>query len=285
MKPFLLISTRGEDELAAQEHASYCHLTGLLPEDLEWRRVEREPLGPIDLDHYSGIILAGSPFTVSEPVESKSETELRVERELSELLDEVIRRDVPFLGICYGVGTIGAHQGAIVDRAYGEPVEAVRVSLTEAGRTDPLMRELPNEFDAFVGHKEGISRLPEHIAVLASSPGCPVQAFRVGRNVYATQFHPELDGATFASRIRIYADHGYFDPVELDAVVERVENADVRASQLVLGRFVEEYARALPDFVEPTDDAGSADLAEATVVDFPAPGIAAADAPRLVSNR
>ena len=49
--------------------------------------------------------------------------------------------------------------------------------------------------------------------MLASSPGCPVQAFRVGRNVYATQFHPELDGAAMTTRIHAYMNHGYFDPV------------------------------------------------------------------------
>ncbi len=246
MKPFLLVTTRGEDAVAADEHAAYCRLTGLLPEDLEWRRVDRAPLGPIDFTRYSGIILAGSPFTVSEPVERKSATELRVERELAVLLDEVVTLDFPFLGVCYGIGTIGAHQGARVDRTYGETSQAVRISLTPEGMGDPLLHELPAEFDAFVGHKEAISEVPPSITVLASSRSCPVQAFRVGRNVYATQFHPELDKASFTSRVRAYANHGYFDPVEADAIIERVEEADVRASHMVLARFIEEYISSAP---------------------------------------
>ena len=246
MKPFLLITSRGEDDVAAAEHAAYCRLTGLLPEELEWRRADRAPLGPVDFARYSGIVLAGSPFTVSEPVERKSAVELRVERELAALLDEVITRDFPFLGVCYGIGTIGAHQGARVDRTYGEPSQAVRIALTEAGRADALLHQLPAEFDAFVGHKEAISAVPASITVLASSPTCPVQAFRVGRNVYATQFHPELDTAAFAARVRTYAHHGYFDPLEADAIIERVERADVRASHMVLGRFVEEYLSSAP---------------------------------------
>ena len=246
MKPFLLISTRGEDLEAADEHAAYCRLTGLLPEDLEWRRIEREPLGDVDFARYSGIILAGSPFTVSEPNESKSETELRVERELAELLDEVVRLDVPFLGVCYGIGTIGAHQGARVDRTYGESSQAVRISLTGEGKADRLFHELPAEFEAFVGHKEAISEVPPSIVVLAGSPTCPVQAFRVGRNVYATQFHPELDTESFTSRVRAYADHGYFHPGEVDSIIEQVEGADVRASHMVLGRFIEEYLSSAP---------------------------------------
>jgi len=241
VKPFLLITTRDDDQVAAEEHASYCTLTGLLPEDLNWLRADQQPVGDLDIKQYSGIILAGSPFTVSEPDESKSENELRVERELAALLDRVIARDLPFLGICYGIGTIGTHQGAVVDRKYGESTQATRISLTPEGLGDPLFRELPAEFDAFVGHKEAISEVPSHLTVLASSPGCPVQAFRVGSNVYATQFHPELDGAAMTSRIRAYMNHGYFDPSEVDALIARIQAADVRASQMVLSRFTEQY--------------------------------------------
>jgi GMP synthase (glutamine-hydrolysing) len=247
MKPFLLITTRDDEKVATEEHASYCQLTGLLPEELEWRRIDQAPLGELDLGRYSGIILAGSPYTVSEPESVKSADELRVERELATLLDEVVERDFPFLGICYGIGTIGSHQGARVDRTFGEPSQAARIRLTPEARLDPLMRELPPEFDAFVGHKEAISEVPAHLTVLASSAACPVQAFRVGANVYATQFHPELDAQAFASRVRTYAGHGYFQPDEMDAILERVTTADVRASHMVLGRFVEQYARAVPE--------------------------------------
>jgi hypothetical protein len=44
---------------------------------------------------------------------------------------------------------------------------------------------------------------------------------RTGRNVYATQFHPEANGETFATRIRIYKDYGYFDPADAEALTER----------------------------------------------------------------
>jgi GMP synthase (glutamine-hydrolysing) len=248
MQPFLLITTRDDDLVAAGEYASYCTLTGLEGDELEWRRADQAPLGQIELARYSGVILAGSPFTVSEPVEQKSAVERRVERELAELLDEVVERDVPFLGVCYGIGTIGSHQGATVDRLFGESSQAVRISLTEAGRKDPLFHELPPTFDAFVGHKEAISDVPAHLTVLASSINCPVQAFRVGENVYATQFHPELDTNAMAARVQAYAQHGYFAPESIDQILHGVATADVRASHLVLGRFVEQYARSAPRY-------------------------------------
>ena len=76
----------------------------------------------------------------------------------------------------YGVGMLGPVVGATVDRSYPEPVAAVTVTLTAAGREEPLFADLPDAFDAFGGHKEAASSLPSHVVCLASSPDCPVQA-------------------------------------------------------------------------------------------------------------
>jgi GMP synthase (glutamine-hydrolysing) len=100
----------------------------------------------------------------------------------------------------------------VVDRRYAEPVGSVSVTLTSEGQRDPLLGGLPATFDAFVGHKEALSRLPDHAVLLASSATCPVQAFRIGCHVYATQFHPELDAAGLCTRIDVYKHAGYFEP-------------------------------------------------------------------------
>ena len=84
-------------------------------------------------------------------------------------------------------------RGGLVDRTYAEPISALPITLTEAGRADPLLGVLPPTFDAFLGHKEAVTRLPRGAVRLAASPTCPVHAFRIGTRVYATQFHPELD--------------------------------------------------------------------------------------------
>lgn len=64
---------------------------------------------------------------------------------------------------------------------------------------------------------------------------------RYRRNVYATQFHPELDAPGIVSRLRAYRDKGYYDPAEIDAVIARVESADVTASAGVLRNFARIY--------------------------------------------
>jgi len=239
VKPFLLLATRAEDLAADDEYAEFLRCGGLDERDLERRRVERDPLGDVDLDRYSGVILGGSPYTISDPQHEKSSAQVRVEVELTRLLDEVIDRDVPFLGACYGIGLIGRYVGAVVDRTYPEPVGATTLRLTEAGRADPLFSVLPDVFEAFVGHKEAITKLPDHAVHLASSEACPVQAFRVRTNVYATQFHPELDVPGIQTRIDIYQDYGYFAPAEAQGLKDAAAQSNVVHPPALARRFVE----------------------------------------------
>jgi len=243
VKPFLLLATRAEDAAADGEHEAVLRFGGLTADQLVRVRLEAAPMPALDLDAFSGVIVGGSPFTTSDPEDTKSAVQKRVEAELGALVREVVARDLPFLGACYGVGTLGVLTGGVVDGTYGEPVGAVPVSLTAAGRADPVFGTMPATFDAFVGHKEAVRVPPPDAVVLATSPACPVQAFRVGENVYATQFHPELDVPGIETRIDVYRHAGYFSPDEVDALLAEVRRADVTHASGVLRAFVARYAR------------------------------------------
>ncbi|MFT4210721.1 MAG: glutamine amidotransferase [Microbacterium sp.] len=243
MKPFVLLATRAEDGPADEEYELFLRYTGLAEHELRRVRLEAEPMPELDLDELSGILVGGGPFNASDPAERKSPVQRRVEAEFQALLDRVVPADFPFLGACYGVGTVGAHQGAVIDRTYPEPISIVPVTLTDAGRADPVFAGIPDTFDAFVGHKEAVRALPPHLTLLASSPDCPVQAFRCGRNVYATQFHPELDVAGITTRIHAYADFGYFAADELDLTLAAVRRTPVTAASRMLRAFAERFAR------------------------------------------
>ena len=241
MKPFLLLATREVDLAADNEYEAMLHLSGLAESQLRRVRMEQGLLGPIDLDDFSGVIIGGGPFNSSDP--EKSEVQVRVEAEISGLLDQIVPRDFPFLGACYGIGTLGTHQGALVDRTYSEPVGPTLISLTDQGRVDRLFQGLPDTFEAFLGHKEAIRKLPAHAVNLASSETCPVQAFRVGNNVYATQFHPELDVAGLDVRVEVYKHAGYFDPSEAEDLKARARESKVVHPPVILRRFVELFSR------------------------------------------
>lgn len=242
MKPFLLLAIRAEDVAAEDEYAAMLRCTGLDEGQLRRVRMEQGSIGWVDLDHWSGIILGGGPFQASDPEDSKSATQQRVEAELAALLDDVVTRDHPFFGSCYGIGTLGRHQGAVVDRTHGEPISGVQITVTAAGLRDPLFQVAGTSFGAYVGHKEAILKLPAHAVTLATSPHCPVQAFRVGTHVYATQFHPELDLEGLATRVEVYKYAGYFRPEEAEAVLAAARASGVTETPNLLARFVELFA-------------------------------------------
>ena len=241
--PFLLLSIRPEDEAADDEYAAMLRFSRLTESGLVRVRLDRESLGPVSLDEWSGIILGGGPYNFSDPQPDKPVDQRRAETELFALLDKVIARDFPFLGCCYGIGVIGSYIGATVDRQFSEPVGAVPISLTSAGRDDELFAELPAMFEAFVGHKEAISKLPANAVVLAASPSCPVQAFRVRRNIYATQFHPELDAAGIRTRIDVYKHYGYYPPETAEVLKAEMVKVDAVHPRAILRTFAKRYAQ------------------------------------------
>jgi GMP synthase (glutamine-hydrolysing) len=64
---------------------------------------------------------------------------------------------------------------------------------------------------------------------------------RFQRNIYATQFHTELDTDGMALRIDYYKNHGYFEPESAQALIQKVQQIKVEVPQEILRRFVERY--------------------------------------------
>jgi GMP synthase (glutamine-hydrolysing) len=243
VKPFLLLSIRAERAAADNEYDSFLRFAGLDESELPLVNLVADDLPPVELDEWSGILLGGGPWNASDPEESKPESQLRAEPAIAALLDQVVARDFPFLGACYGIGTLGLHQGGVVDRSWPEPVGPLSVTVTAEGQEDPLFAGVPAEFTAYGGHKEAMVRLPPGAVQLATSAACPVQAFRVGSNVYATQFHPELDLEGVCTRIEVYKDAGYFDPGEAETLKALSRAVQVSHPMTLLANFVRLYRR------------------------------------------
>lgn len=237
-KPFLFISARPEVEAVGPEYESVRRATGLDAGRLEHHRLDVESLGDVPLDAYAGIIVGGSPYNVTTPEENKHAVQRRVEADLASLAARALEAGFPLLFTCYGIGVLTRELGGDVGTLHGEEAAAVEITLTEEGAADPLVGALPRRFDALVGHKESTERLPDSAVLLAGSDGCPVQIYRVGERLYATQFHPEVTTADFIARAQVYRHHGYFPASELREVSARLDSASVTEPQRLLARFV-----------------------------------------------
>ena len=118
VRPFLLLATRAEDAVADAEYRAFLRFGALSPDQLVRVRLESAPLDELlpglDLTAYSGVLVGGSPFTSSDPTRRSQPVQLRVEAEL-EVIGDVLKHDIPFLGACYGISTLGRYLGGVID--------------------------------------------------------------------------------------------------------------------------------------------------------------------------
>ena len=239
-KPFLLLQSRPEDEASDDEYQAFLTHGGIDSSQLQRVRLDHHEYPLIDFTQYSGILMGGGPANFAYPPEEKSSEQQRFESYILPLMRDIVAQDVPFLGACLGVGALVTALGGQTDFAHGEPVCAVDVVLTKEAQDDPLVQGLPSTFRGFVGHKEGVSRVPSGVMVLARSETCP-QLLRAGRNVYAAQFHPELDAAGLALRINVYKHAGYFAPEEAQDLIDAAYRETMIEPAKILRRFVQRY--------------------------------------------
>lgn len=64
---------------------------------------------------------------------------------------------------------------------------------------------------------------------------------RFEENIYATQFHCELDAYGIGERIRFYKHGGYFDPDSADELIQKTKEVNVDVANEILRRFVNRY--------------------------------------------
>jgi GMP synthase (glutamine-hydrolysing) len=240
-KPFLILQLRPEDDTSDNEFAAILKYGELDPANTHRLRIEKTGIPELVLDDYAAVIVGGSPFDISTPQQQKQPIQLKIENDFQKLFDTIVGRDIPFLGACSGCGLLGSYLGTPISKQYGEPVGGAVVSVTDDGRSDDLLTDFPEQIAVLCGHKEACDRLPQGAVLLLSSEACPVQMFRVGKNVYATQFHPEGDGAGFTVRIHAYKHHGYFPAEEADALIHAVNREDTPYAREILRRFVARY--------------------------------------------
>jgi GMP synthase (glutamine-hydrolysing) len=235
---------RPEDETSDSEFAAFLKYGQIDAADVVRLRIEVSGIPEsLVLSDYSAVIVGGSPFDISTPAQDKSAIQKRIEQDFARLLDEIVAQDFPFLGACSGNGLLGAYLGTPISRKFGEPVGRVALRVTGAGREDPLLEGMPESIDVLRGHKEACDTVPEGAVLLMTGDACPVQMFRVGSNVYATQFHPEGDSEGFVTRINVYKHHGYFPPHEAEQLIDAVAGVETPHAQEILRRFVARYFR------------------------------------------
>ncbi|SFR93830.1 GMP synthase (glutamine-hydrolysing) [Microbacterium sp. cf046] len=243
--PLLYVCVRPQQGAAAMEYESFRVAAHLEPSQLVQLDLVRDPLPEDVFERYSGFFVGGSPFNVTDPESTKTPVQRRLEGDLERIADAAISASavapVAAFFTCYGIGVVTRMLGGEVSRAYPEDTGPVTIDLTAEGESDPLLGTLAHRFTALTAHKEGAAAVPEGATLLATNGQCPVQAFRVGDRLYATQFHPEPTTKAFTERMAVYRDDGYFPANDFDTVAGRVLAASVTEPVRLLRAFAREF--------------------------------------------
>jgi GMP synthase (glutamine-hydrolysing) len=134
---------------------------------------------------FVAIVAMGGPMSVNDDAELPWLTAEKA------AIAEAVHAGVPYWGSCLGVQLLAAALGGRVYSGAEPEVGVLPVTLTEEGRTDPVLGGLPAEFPTLQWHGDTFD-LPPGATLLASSPAYPAQAFRCGEAAYGVQFHVEV---------------------------------------------------------------------------------------------
>jgi len=172
-------------------------------------------------DELGGVIVMGGPMSVHDTADHPHLVHER------RLLRDAVERDLPILGVCLGAQLLAVALDARVERGPLPEVGIGEVTLTAEGRDDAVIGSNGDSVPVVHWHEDTF-HVPERGILLAGSSLYKNQAFRLGRRVYAFQFHLEVDRALAAN----------WAPKLPPGTLEEPRRAEVeRAGRAILGRF------------------------------------------------
>jgi len=134
----------------------------------------------IKVKNPKGIILSGGPSSV-------------YNEDAYEVDQEIYNMGLPILGICYGMQRIAVDFGGSVVRSSHHEYGKAELNFVE-GKESALFDNCDNDRIVWMSHSDRVERLPEGFTPIATSSNSPYAAIaNLEKNVYAMQFHPEVN--------------------------------------------------------------------------------------------
>jgi GMP synthase-like glutamine amidotransferase len=173
---------------------------------------------PSTLDGYAGLVVLGGSQGALEDDRAPWQPAVR------RLLADAVAHEVPILGVCLGAQLLAvATGGRVGPNPDGPEFGAQLIAKRVPAATDPLFGPMPITPDVIQWHFDAILALPAGAVLLASSPVCEVQAFRLGRVAWGLQCHIE----TTPDLVRLWAeeDADALDGYDVERILARSDAA------------------------------------------------------------
>jgi GMP synthase (glutamine-hydrolysing) len=178
-----------------------------------------------ELSAAGAVIITGSPLSVID--------RLPWMERAAERLRELVRAEVPLLGICFGHQLLGhALGGRVALNPRGREMGTVGFSTSVS---DPVLGK-PGSWLVNTTHLDSVVQLPPGAEVLGSTELEPYAAVRFGRCAWGVQFHPEIDGAVMREYIAARQESLVTEGFDVSAM-ERAAG-DAPHAQALIERFL-----------------------------------------------
>ncbi|HRB97238.1 MAG TPA: glutamine-hydrolyzing GMP synthase [Nitrosomonas sp.] len=181
-----------------------------------------------------GIILSGGPASVTE-------------EETPRAPQIVFELNIPVLGICYGMQTMAAQLGGVVENAVVREFGYAEIQTTPNGALFEDIKDRTNVsgnnvLDVWMSHGDKVVALPSGFQVMAHNAATPIVAMADDqRQFYGIQFHPEVTHTLQGKAIidRFVHDicgigHDWNMPNYVDEAIGKIR-ATVGKDQVILG--------------------------------------------------
>lgn len=134
------------------------------------------------LRNSQGIIITGSGSSVYENKGWISN--------LLKTIETIDKLSIPTLGICFGHQAISYAFGGKVVSSGGYELGFKEITLTEEGKSNFVLRSLPEKVMVYQSHGDIVESLPKGSSIFAKSEVC-IEAYGINKFT-CVQFHPEM---------------------------------------------------------------------------------------------
>ena len=128
-------------------------------------------------------------------------------RDVESLLRDMVTKEVPYVGICFGHQLMAQALGATVRKAdYGWGIGAKTYEIVAP---QPWM-DSTDDIVLAASHQDQVQELPSDARLLASADYCPIGGMVIGERAWTLQVHPEFSPALadslLATRLALFGE-------------------------------------------------------------------------------
>lgn len=226
----LLLQIRYDKETMLEEFYEFVQYSGLREEQFTvLYALQNHSFDPQIIEQYDALFIGGSS-----DVSVLSQSENLFTKSCNHMLMRCYDQNIPVLASCFGIQMATACFGGEICLSQHEELGIYPISLTQAAKNDPLMKDLPDPFWAVVGHRECGIILPKNAELLCFSKECPIHAFKfINKPFYCFQFHPEMNLTDLIARVIRYQERFQEDEEQINEMIKKSRHVTHQANKIV----------------------------------------------------